>query len=114
MRKLVSISALYRFDTSEGIRITFTHSKYGELESYFQIMKDGYDELWKDAVYESKEQSVVSSMFKELKMRGKEKRKYFQLKTAAALMGAIYTVENVGLLKTDEFNGIKLEYAPIN
>lgn len=113
MQKLIAISGLYKYDTPNGLRITFTRD-IGELELYFQILKDGYDELWRDAVYGSKEQNVINSMFKELNTRGKRKRKYFQLKTSAALMGAIYMLEQVGHLKTDKYNGIKLEYAELN
>ena len=50
MRKLIAISALYRYDTAEGLLIIFTRG-LGELELYFRILKDGYDELWRDAVH---------------------------------------------------------------
>lgn len=77
-------------------------------------MNDGYDDLWRDAVHESKEQNVVKSMFKKLNSVGKRRRKYFQLKTSVAPMGAIYMLEQVGHLKADKYNGIKLEYAELN
>ena len=56
----------------------------------------------------------MKSMFKELNTRSKRKRKYFRLKTSAALMGAIYMLERVGYLKTDKYNGIKLEFTSVN
>ena len=59
--KLISITALYHFDTDAGLRVTVTdeNNTLDTLDAFHQVIVEKYDELWADAITQFKHQELL-------------------------------------------------------
>lgn len=117
MHKLISITALYHLDTDAGLRVTVTdeNNTLDTLDAFHQVIVEKYDELWADAITQFKHQELLDVFRHKLSQIAQRKPPTKRrLATIAGIMGAVYLMEKHGYLRTDHFNGLQLEYAPLN
>jgi hypothetical protein len=117
MRKLISITALYKCDTDEGLRVSMTDDgqMYASTDEFYKVLTENYDELWDDAIAQNKDQKLIDSFRRRLHKRSRRPMpKKPQLTTIAMIIGAVYLMEKHGYIPSNSFNGIKLEWADLS
>lgn len=109
MRKLVQLSAFYKNDQSNGVRLTLTE-EFGDLDLLFSSIRDSWDGMWLRAVRLENTESLVRSLREHLDEVGHSSEPIRTLITAYRVIGDIYLLERVGELKSDEYNGLLFAY----
>ena len=112
MRKLIQLSALYKNDQPDGVRLTLTE-EFGDLDLLLSSIRDGWDGMWLRAVRHESTDSLVRSLREHLDEAGRSGKPIQTTITACRVIGDIYLLERVGALRSDEYNGLLLAYRRI-